>query len=275
MKQIKSILVLVSIALVVCSPSYALEWGKTYGNVAGRDTVFAIQQTSGGGYVLAGSTYTSAPNGEDAWILMLNADGTVAWQKSYGGEGTQWAQSIQETTLGGYIVGCTKRAVSSNEGYDPWALKLDSQGTIEWKKKYFGGGDDDYLKSIRQTPDGGFIAAAETESFGNGETDVWVLKLNPDGSVDWQNTYGGIYRNPVYSMEVTADGGYVIASGASQSGELCWILKLQADGTIEWQKQCEDDGSQALIRDIRQTQDGGYIGAGQIQHVDAVTWQEA
>ncbi|MEK7368685.1 MAG: hypothetical protein AABZ62_03385 [Planctomycetota bacterium] len=117
----------------------------------------------------------------DFWVLKLRADGSIDWQKRYGGDYWQNADSIQQTSDGGYVVaGWT---TSFGRGFDAWVLKLTPDGSVEWQKTYGGGGSDD-ANSIQQTSDGGYIVAGGTESFGAGEADLWGLKLRPDGSID-------------------------------------------------------------------------------------------
>jgi hypothetical protein len=89
------------------------------------------------------------------------------------------AHLIQQTSDGGYIV--TGEADAFNAGDDIWVLKLRSAGDIEWQKA-FGGSNSDYGYSIRQTSDGGYIVAGETLSFGAGQSDAWILKLDSDGT---------------------------------------------------------------------------------------------
>jgi hypothetical protein len=132
---------------------------------------------------VAGTTRSST-HGYDAWVLKLNSDGTVAWQKSYGDGGTQYAYSIQQTSDGGYIVGVGGAGVS-----DFWVLKLNSDGTVFWQKTY-GGADYDWAHSIQQTSDGGYIVAGLTLSFGAGNGDFWVLKLASDGTVPFNPASG-------------------------------------------------------------------------------------
>lgn len=137
-----------------------------------------------GGYIVAGNTRSFGALFEeipDIWVLKLRVDGSVDWQKRYGGGYWENALSIQQTNDGGYVVaGWT---TSFSRGYDAWVLKLTADGTVEWQKAYGGGGSDD-AESIQQTIDGGYILAGDTESFGAGEADFWVLKLKSDGSMD-------------------------------------------------------------------------------------------
>jgi uncharacterized delta-60 repeat protein len=228
-----------------------ITWAKSYGG-GGHDYACSIQQTSDGGYIVAGYTESFVAGLSSFWVLKLNRDGTVSWQKTYGGTDWDYPTSIQQTSDGGYIVA----------GYsgDFWIFKLRSDGIVSWQKKY-GGADRDEANSIQQTSDGGYIVAGWTRSFG-ANADLWVLKLNSDGTVSWEKRYGGEGWNWASSVEQTSDGGYIVAGYTYWFGvDDFWVLKLKSDGTISWQKRYSADYDDA--HSIQQTSDGGYVVAGQ------------
>ncbi len=235
-------------------------WQKTYGG-AGIDIAYSIQQTSDGGYIVAGYT-ESFGTVRDIWVLKLNSTGGIVWQKTYGGAGIDMAYSIRQTSDGGYIVAGYTDSFGAG-GSDIWVLKLDSTGGIVWQKTY-GGIFYDEGRSIQQTSDGGYIVTGSTESFGAGSEDIWVLKLDSTGGIVWQKTYGGISNDEGRSIQQTSDGGYIV-SGSTYSfgagGPDIWVLKLSSTGVPQWQRTYGgtdyDEG-----RSIRQTSDGGYIVAG-------------
>jgi hypothetical protein len=183
------------------------------------------------GYIVAGEALVcSGPScaTTDFWILKLNPTGGVVWGKTYL---KGYPHSIQQTKDGGYIVGA---------GYnDFFVLKLSSDGEIIWQKSY-GGVDNDSLHSLQQTEDGGYVVAGRTYSFGAGSRDFLVLKLNPDGDIIWQKTYGGDGEEGAFSIIETCDDlgnpdGYIVAGetygfGAGESDIL--VLKLNSDGEI-------------------------------------------
>ncbi len=204
-----------------------VEWSKTYGG-SYVDGAHSVQQTSDGGYIIAGDT-ASFGNGEQVYILKLDRNGNVAWEKTYGESSSgESGQSIQQTSDGGYIVA---GGVEYDSGYtDVWILKLDSNGNIQWQKAY-GGAGDDWAMAIQQTSDGGYIAAGYTMTDSGGR-DVYVLKLDPNGNVEWSKTYGGSNYDMGYSVHQTLDDGYIVAGETrSFSNGLSdvWILKLSSD----------------------------------------------
>jgi len=254
------------ILLLIPFPVLATEWAKTYGG-SGGDFASSIQQTTDGGYIVAGSTYSFGASYDyfDFWVLKLDSNGNVTWQKTYGGSGDDVATSIQQTTDGGYIVaGLTDSfGVAGYENDDFWVLKLDSNGNITWQKTY-GGSDYDYAYSIQQTTDGGYIVAGSTGSFGADYGDSWVLKLDSNGNVTWQKTYGGSGDDVASSIQQTTDGGYIVAGSTDSfgaGGSDAWVLKLGSNGNVTWQKTYGGSGDD-VATSIQQTTDGGYIVAG-------------
>ena len=209
-------------------------WQKTYGG-AGDDFATSVQQTSDGAFIVAGNTNSFGAGGYDVWVLKLDPTGGVVWQKTYGGTGNDFADSVRQTTDGGYIVG--GRTSSFGQGLiDAWVLKLNATGGVVWQKTY-GGKGDDFASSAQQTSDGGYIVAGGTNSFGQGATDAWVLKLDATGGVVWQKTYGGTDVDFGNSIEQTSDGGFVVAGSTRSFGpggghSIGWVLKLDANGNI-------------------------------------------
>jgi len=229
-------------------------WQKSLGGTEG-DKAWSVEQTTDGGYIIAGQTYSSdgdvtGSHGDlDAWIVKLKSTGTIDWQKSLGGTLLDGANSIQQTSDDGFIIGGYSRSIdgdaTANHGsIDYWVVKLDSTGTLVWQKS-LGGALADGVYSIRQTNDGGYIVAGNSESadgdatFNHGfeEPDYWIVKLSSTGIIEWQKSYGGLYEDDPFSIEQTTDGGYIIA-GQAYSNEYdvsgnhsfntgdFWIVKL-------------------------------------------------
>ncbi|MFE3867109.1 T9SS type A sorting domain-containing protein [Flavobacterium sp. LS2P90] len=234
-----------------------IQWQKTLGGTAG-DYAFSIQQTTDGGYILAGETASSDEdvshnNGSyDFWVVKMNATGIIQWQKTFGGSNIDEAQSIQQTADGGYIVsGNTNSAdgdVNDYHGsFDYWIVKLNATGAIQWQKA-LGGIRDDKATSIQQTLDGGYIVAGWTYSTdgdvirNNGNydyvgNDYWIVKLTESGTIQWQKALGGFNDDVATSIRQTKDGGYVVAGWTystdtsvdeNQRSYDYWIVKLDS-----------------------------------------------
>jgi len=240
----------------------AIEWQKSLGG-SGEDMAYSVQQTTDGGYIVAGSSnstdgdVTGNHGSNDYWIVKLNSYGNIMWQKSLGGSGTDNAYSIQQTTDGGYIIAGETRSnngdVSGNHGlYDYWVVKLapdtvnpTTPPAIEWQKA-LGGSDEDIAQSIQQTQDGEYIVAGASKSdngdvtVNHGGEDFWVVKLASNGDIKWQKSLGGRGDEWAHSVRQTKDGKCIIA-GVSTSynadvtlnhgGNDVWIVKL--DGVTE------------------------------------------
>jgi len=194
-----------------------LEWQRTYG-AQGVDVCRCVIPSRDGGYVALGESFIRGLSGGDIWILKLTSSGDVEWQYAYGSDLDEDAASIDQASDGGYLVGGTriKRGQTYSESYyDFWVLKIDSAGTIKWQKTYTLG-QWNILKQVRATPDGGWIALGHAS--GQAETawsKMWVLKLNSQGDIQWQNTYDGFYGRGMSSasIEPTEDKGYIIGAG--------------------------------------------------------------
>ena len=237
-------------------------WEKTFGGVSDDEAMF-IQQTDEGGYVVAGNTFSKGAGLFDAWIVKVDLNGNLEWDKTFGGKGWDYATSIQQTE-GGYIAAGTTTSKGAG-GDDAWILKLDLNGELMWDKT-FGVSYNDYVYSLRQTEDGKYIVAGMTFSEGTVNGDAWVFKFDSSGNLEWNKTFGKDSQDNALAVELTVDGGCVISgymfpqlSGWSDA----WVFKLDSNGDLEWDKtfsKSEEESYGASA--VQQTDDGGYIVAG-------------
>jgi len=243
-------------------------WQKTYGG-SDYDAAFSIQKTSDSGFIVVGTTYSFGSGESDCWVLKLDSTGSVVWQKAYGGNGWDGANSVQETLDGGFIVAGWTDSFGSG-GNACWVLKLDSTGNVVWQKAY-GGSYDDSATSIQETLDGGFIVAGYTNSFGSGSYDFWVLKLDSTGNVVWQKACGGTDYDSATSIQETSNGGFIVAGSTESFGTGSrdfWVLKLDSTGNVVWQKAYGGSAVDSATS-IQETLDGGFIVAGYTQSFGA------
>lgn len=242
--------------------SATLPWAKTYAGEE-NNVINSMQATTDGGYIIAGNTNSFGMGKSDILIVKLNPDGTIAWEKAYGGEKGDSACCIQQTNDGGYIV--MGRSASFEEDSGLWLFKLKPDGTIMWQK-YYAGSLRGKIVSIQQTKDGGYIAAGSRNSVygvGAGGEDLWVLKFDSEGRVEWEKMYGGEKWDEATSIQQAKDGGYIVAGYLDSSNLL--ILKLKANGKIAWQRIYERAGKPFIIQ---LTPDDGYIIAGNSYFMD-------
>lgn len=209
-----------------------IEWERSYGG-SKFDGPSMIQQTFDGGYIIAGATESFDGDVEDYkgnsdyWIIKLDNLGNIIWRKTYGGSDTEGANSIQQTNDGGYIVAGNSSSsngdVGNNKGsFDYWVIKLDNQGDIDWEKNY-GGSQWDWAYSTKQTNDGGYVVAGQSESSNRdvgsnkGSDDYWVVKLDNRGNIIWEKNYGGIKFDYPQAIQQTNDDGYVVVGTSGSS----------------------------------------------------------
>ena len=236
-------------------------WTKTFGGV-GEDRGFSVDQTTDGGYIIAGYTSSYGAGGLDIWLIRTDNEGDTLWTKTFGGSFWDWATSVQQTTDGGYILTGMIQP-SFGAGWNVWLIKTDSSGDSEWER-IFGADDYDNGMSVQQTVDGGYIVLADTYSYGAGSSDFWLIKTNNLGDTLWTNTFGGTGCERSHSVQQTADGGYIMAGDTRSygSGDYdVWLVKTDSDGGGVWTRTFggveEDCGCS-----VRQTVDEGYIIAG-------------
>ena len=237
-------------------------WYKIFGG-DDRDWARSVHLTTDGGYIVVGETYSYGAGIQDAWLIKTDAGGNRVWDKTFGGEGWHYAPSVLQTVDGDYVIaGSTQDSIAVSP--DAWLIKTDADGNLIWDKT-FGGGGHDRFNSIMQTADGGYIIAGNTESYGAGEWwDAWLIKTDADGNQVWDKTFGGVQSDGARSVQLTADGGYIIA-GRTESygagGSDAWLIKTDAGGNRIWDKtfggESWDYATSAL-----QTVDGSYIMAG-------------
>ena len=213
-------------------PNGNITWAITIGG-SNFDEAHYIQQTSDGGYIIAGQSASFGPGGYDLLIIKLNSTGSLTWAKTFRGSNDDYASSIQQTSDGGYIVAGYSASFDAGD-VDFLILKLNSTGNLTWAKT-FSGSDNDWAISIQQTSAGGYIIGGYTKSFGAGDEDFLILKLNSNGNIMWAKTFGGIYKDYAESIQQTSDGGCILVGytrsfGVGESDLL--ILKLNSNGDI-------------------------------------------
>lgn len=211
-------------------------WQRTFGGSGNFDAAYSVLQAPDGGYLLSGVTDSFGAGSYDFWVIKVDSSGNGVWQKTLGGSAYDCAYASCLTSDGGFVVagGGTVGAGM----YDVWVIKWDSSGSIVWQKAY-GGTKDDIAFAVQETAEGGFIVAGRTDSYGAGGTDFWVLKLDASGNRVWQKTYGGSALDWAFAVTQTGDGGYVVAGRTDSFGAGngdTWILKLDASGNITWQR---------------------------------------
>ena len=227
-------------SLASASSAPLVEWTKTYGGL-GNDGAYSVIQTGDGGYALAGFE-TLTGNNQDYWLTKTDASGTIQWNRTYGGNGIDDAYSVIQTSDGGYaMAGFTN---SSGAGsYDGWLVKVDSSGNMQWNHTYGGPSADD-LYTVIQTDDNSYVLAGYTTSAGAGAADGQLIKVDSQGNLLWNQTYGGTGVDDIATVIKTNDGGYALVGYTSSYG---------AGGTDFWLSKSRVRRNLAVEQDIRRT----------------------
>lgn len=183
-------------------------WTRSYGDASRQDYAHCVKQTADGGFVVAGRSVTMDGSDDDILLIRTYEDGEVRWERRYGGSGEDYCMSFEQATDGGFIL--TGYTTSTGHGLaDLYLLKTDGIGGLRWQRTH-GGALGDYGFDVRRTPDGGYIVAGETYSFGEGQGDVYIVKTDSKGRLVWTRTYGCDGSDAARSLTGTSDGGYAV-----------------------------------------------------------------
>jgi hypothetical protein len=247
------------------------QWSRKFGGT-GDYSVYSVQNTLDGGYILAGRKWSDRTGNDarDAILVKTNSNGSEEWRKTFGLDGVITPSSVRETPDGGYILTGITDWHDDIRIDEAWLLKTDSNGTEQWNRT-IGRAGYDYVNSVQNTLDGGYILAGMKDSWTG--SDAWLLKTDANGNEQWNKTFGLDGLDRVNSVVQTSDGGYVLAGQIDTAknpdfkGQIlyenydAWLFKTDANGNLEWTKTIG-----GLKRDtanfVQQTSDGGYVIAG-------------
>jgi len=246
-----SVLVLTGTGYASASPP-AEEWNRTY-EISGVTSVESFQQTADAGYILAGNTRSNA------FVLKTGPAGSEQWNRTFGGTfSDNRAVFVLQTSDGGYLIAGSTSTYRDNSP-NIWLIKVSPHGQEQWNLT-LGGTGNEKMVFVQQTNDGGYVLIGNTDSHGAGSLDIWFVKVDSNGNMQWNNTFGGIGREKAYSVSQVADG-YIIAGYTESYGAGSydfWLLKTDKEGKEQWNNTFGGDQND-WIESIEQTRDGGYI----------------
>jgi hypothetical protein len=256
------IMMLITVSTAFAQPDSL--WSRTLGGSL-DDVCNSVQQTTDGGYIIAGWTESFGVGSKDFWLVKTDADGDSLWSRTFGGAGYEECNSMQQTSDGGFILGGYTTSLGAGMS-DFWLVKTNGNGDSLWSRT-FGGSGDDLCSSVQQTSDNGYILGGWTYSFGTGDADFWIVKTDANGDSLWSRTFGGSNDELCSSAEQTLDGGYILAGTTRSFGAGLndfWLVKTDANGNELWNRTFGDWYEDGCIS-VRQTSDLGFILAGYAQ----------
>ena len=253
-----------------------IEWEKDYGSLQWEE-LSSVIQTADGGYLIGGhseeaSGDVSGNNGnDDYWIVKIDVLGNIEWEQNYGTATNEIMKEMIQTTDGGYMLGGSTVGSTSS---DYWMVKIDANGNVEWSQYY--GENSEGLETFIQTNDGGYLLCGWVIVNGNyNGLSSWVVKIDANGNIEWDQTYGGSERDYLRAITQLDDGNYLLAgSTQSSDGDIgdnnstssihrydAWVIKTDVNGNIEWSQNyggTKSDGFEKIIIDSN----GNYVLAG-------------
>ncbi len=237
-----------------------IEWQKCLGG-SGAEGGRAVLPTPDGGCVFTSPTnstngqVTGQHGADDVWVVKMDPQGDLDWQRALGGSSFDYPVDILIANDGGYLIcGSTFSSdgdVSANQGIrDAWLIKLANNGDLLWQRTY-GGSNSDLFTGMVQLANGHLVLVGETRSddgdvsSNHGESDMWVVELDPDGSIQWETSLGGTGLDAGHFIAVTSDNGYILqGTTSSNDGDVSgnhgatdlWVMKIDESGTMVWQR---------------------------------------
>lgn len=225
------------ITLMVITPSLMAQpdtvWTRTYG-YAESDGAASICKAHDGGYVFLGYTNSYGDGNLNMYLVKTDSDGNQIWNRLFGGPNFEYGYSVIASSDGGYVL--TGYTASEGAGSkDVYLVKTDSLGNIIWEHTY-GGEGLDVGKSVCQTDDGHYLIAGYTESFGAGDDDIYLIKVDSEGQEIWSNTYGNTATELGWSVIQSRDGNYIVggSTGSLTANRDVYLLKTDTDGNTMW-----------------------------------------
>ena len=225
------------------------DFAKVFASPAG-DSPTAIAEGHGGGYLLVGENAHYGPGAENAWVLRLDGEGRILWEKTYGGSDRDIIWAVDRTSDGGYILAGTTK---SGPGYwDAWLVKINDRGEVLWQKNYglesfWGSDSSEEALAVKETSDGGFIVAGTT--LAGWSEDIWVFKTDPSGNIEWSKVFEGSYGDVATAVAQTPAGDFIIVGSVESSPPFTdlLVLKIDSSGNLLWSKSYGGDNEEGAL----------------------------
>ncbi len=233
-------------------------WSRLYGG-ASNEYMYDMIQCSSGGFAIVGYTYSFGGNAE-VYLVRTDADGTMLWNKTYGGPNYDYSRGVVECSDGGFAIAAYSN--SWTPSYDCWLIRTDANGNHLWNTTY-GGSSTEYAMGLVVDADDNITMVGSTYSFGPGSSDYWLVHTNSTGGHLWNQTYGGGAWDYAYDVVACSDGGYAICGESMSFGEgtSAWVVRTDAAGNHLW-NQTYDGSSFETAWSLIECTSGGFAIAG-------------
>jgi hypothetical protein len=243
------------------------QWSRTYGG-SGSDHGYCAAPTPDGGFIVTG-THGTTPDNSDVYLIKTDSLGNRQWERTYGGDSADYGWEVQPIADGGYVIAGSTNSFGAG-GWDGYVLRIDPDGDTLWTMTC-GGTAFDALYSVQPTAGSGCLAAGETESFGAGDRDVFVIRTDAAGDTVWTRTFGGAAREEGSSIRPTSDGSYVVVGSTASygTGDVdVYLVKLGGNGDSAWTRAFGGPDWE-IGKAVEQTTDGGFVVAGSTESFGA------
>jgi hypothetical protein len=241
---------------------------KTVGG-SRRDRGINLLQTQDGGYAIVGYTSSMDAEQEDVYLVRTDPLGDVIWSMIYGGEGKDNGWDVLELEDGGFLIVGFTDSFGAGE-MDIYLIRTDDLGNLLWERT-FGGPRSEYGWAMAPTSDGGFVLAGQSTSYGDGAEDGYLVKVNAQGEEIWSQTFGGPFEDRLFSVDQSADSGFVLTGTTTSFGSGnrdAYLVKASETGDLVW-TQVFGEEQDDVGHSVRQTSDRGFIVTGYTKSFDA------
>jgi hypothetical protein len=246
-----------------------IKFQSTFGN-ANNDIGKSVIQLIDSSYVIVGYTNSIGFGGYDIFLVKVDKYGSLVWQKTIGGTDWDFANSLQQTSDGGFIIAGSTYSYGYGNA-DGYVVKTDANGTITWSKTY-GGANDDEFKSIIQTTDGGYALCGYTKSYGDINGDAWVFKLLTNGDSAWSKTYGGVKEDFTNKIIQVQNSNLVVAGGtrsiptSTSTVEQTMLVKYDVVNGNQLYNYIDPVGYEEYYNSIAEGINGSFVGCGRTKN---------
>ena len=239
-------------------------WSKKYKG-DNKDMLRHIQPVPENGYIACGATRSNGAGFIDGWAVKLDEECNIEWQSNFGGDNYEVFKQIYPTPDGGFLAGGFSNSDAGYGSYDIWFVKLDAQGNMEWEKR-IGNEYSNRINYFVPTSDGNYISTGRSEQDDSGTDELFVLKVNPDCDVIWEQYYPATVEGEGHYIEESLSTGYIIAGADANSiggpwQTDGWVLRINNVGDLLWDYFVHGDASD-LFYVARQNEEGDIIAGG-------------